>query len=211
MFHRVKPITFTTLALTALALAALGLIAPGCSNESASAETDKGAAQAAKATAQPEADKTAQPEADKTAQPTAAQPNGTTYGDGVKGASRVSIADLMADPKAYEGKTVQVEGTVADVCPKRGCWFEMAGQKPGDKVRFKVQDGVMVFPMDAKGKQAVAEGVVVAQTLSLEETRKYLEYQAKEYGKDDVDPASVTEPMTIVRLDGQGAVISDGK
>jgi hypothetical protein len=52
--------------------------------------------------------------------------------------------------------------------------------------------------------------VVAVQALSLEETRQYLEYQAREYGST-VDPASVTEPMTIVRLDGTGAVIRDGK
>jgi hypothetical protein len=86
----------------------------------------------------------------------------------------------------------------------------MAGEAPGQKMRFKVRDGEMVFPMDAKGKFAVAEGVVAVQQLSLEETRQYLEYQAREYGSG-VDPASVTEPMTIVRLDGTGAQIRDSK
>ncbi|MEM9489273.1 MAG: DUF4920 domain-containing protein, partial [Myxococcota bacterium] len=138
------------------------------------------------------------------------KPAGEVYGDGIQQSDVVAISKLMENPEAYAGKTVRVEGTVTDVCPKRGCWFEMAGERPGDKMRFKVQDGVMVFPMDAKGKHAVAEGVVVTQTLSLEDTRKYFEYQAKEYGKD-VDPASITEPMTIVRLDGKGAVIRDAK
>lgn len=133
---------------------------------------------------------------------------GELFGDGVKESQAVAITDILASPDQYAGKTVRVEGTVTDVCPKRGCWFEMAGTKPGDKLRFKVQDGVMVFPMTAKGKYAVAEGVVVAQKLSLEETREYLEYQAREYGKE-YDPASVTEPMTVVRLDGKGAVLRD--
>ena len=197
MFHRFQLIPSTTIVTASLALAL-----SGCSKDDAGGQTAEAAKPAATAATVAQAETPA-------AQPDKAA--GTTYGDGVQGAARVAIADLMADPRAYEGKTVQVEGTVADVCPKRGCWFEMAGQEPGDKVRFKVQDGVMVFPMDAKGKHAVAEGVVVAQTLSLEDTRKYLEYQAKEYGKDDVDPASVTEPMTIIRLDGKGAVITDGK
>ncbi|HWN70542.1 MAG TPA: DUF4920 domain-containing protein [Haliangium sp.] len=145
-----------------------------------------------------------------TAPAAAADQAGTVYGAGVSQTESVAMATLLADPKAYEGKTVRVEGTVTDVCPKRGCWFEMAGEQPGQKMRFKVRDGEMVFPMDAKGKYALAEGVVAVQALSLEETRQYLEYQAREYGST-VDPASVTEPMTIVRLDGTGALVRDGK
>ena len=141
---------------------------------------------------------------------TNAKPGEDVYGTGVGNGEKVTIAEVLANPQSFAGKTVQVEGTVTDVCPKRGCWFEMAGQAPGQKMRFKVQDGVMVFPMTAKGKHAVAEGVVNVQTLSLEETRAYLEYQAKEYGSE-VDPTKVTEPMTVVRLDGKGAVLGNAR
>ncbi len=136
--------------------------------------------------------------------------DGKSYGDPITQSESVSIDKLLGDPGAYADKPVRVEGMVTDVCPKRGCWFEMAGEKPGQKMRFKVQDGVMTFPMTAKGKYAVAEGVVKLQKLSLEESKKYAEYQAREYGKD-IDPESITEPMTIVRLDGKGAVIRDSK
>ncbi len=133
-------------------------------------------------------------------------PTGDVYGEGVQAAKVVSISEILADPKVYAGQRVRVESMVTDVCPKRGCWFDMAGDKPGQKLRFKVQDGIMVFPMDAKGKRVSAEGVVSLQPMTLEQTRKYLAYQAAEYGSD-VDPDSVTEPMTMVRLDGKGAVI----
>jgi len=134
---------------------------------------------------------------------------GTTYGAGVSVDAVVSIDELLAHPEAYEGKTVRVEGMVTDVCPKRGCWMDLAGSGPGQKVRFKVNDGEMTFPMEAKGSQANAQGVVAIQELSLEDSRKYAEYQAKEYGAT-VDPATITEPMTIVRIDGTGAVIRSG-
>jgi hypothetical protein len=135
----------------------------------------------------------------------AAAPAGQTFGAGVKLAETTPIATILADPKAFQGKTVRVEGMVTDVCPKRGCWFELAGASPGQKLKFKVTDGEMVFPLDAKGKQAVAEGVVAVRELSLEETKEYAEYEAKEYGKP-YDPASITKPTSIVRLDGTGAV-----
>lgn len=139
---------------------------------------------------------------------TTAAPTGQTFGAGVKLAETTPIDTILADPNAYKGKTVRVEGMVTDVCPKRGCWFEMAGGAPGKKLKFKVTDGEMVFPVDSKGKVAVAEGVVAVRELSLEETKQYAEYEAKEYGRP-YDPASITKPTSIVRLDGTGAVFRD--
>ena len=140
----------------------------------------------------------------------AAAPTGATFGAGVKLAETTPIDTILADPKAYQGKTVRVEGMITDVCPKRGCWFDLAGGGPGKKLKFKVTDGEMVFPVDAKGKVAVAEGVVAVRELSIEESKQYAEYQAKEYGIP-YDPASITKPTSVVRLDGTGAVFRDQK
>lgn len=138
----------------------------------------------------------------------AAAPKGQTFGGGIKLAESTSIDAILADPKAWNGKTVRVEGMITDVCPKRGCWMELAGTEPGHKLRFKVTDGEMVFPMDAKGQRATAEGTVAVKEMTLEESKEYAEYQAKEYGKP-YDPASITEPMVVARIDGTGAVIHD--
>lgn len=136
----------------------------------------------------------------------AAAPAGKTFGAGVKLAAATSIDEILANPKAWDGKTVRVEGMITDVCPKRGCWMELAGKEPGHKLKFKVTDGEMVFPMDAKGQQATAEGVIAVKELSVEESKQYAEYQAKEYGKP-YDPTSITGPTLVARLDGTGAVI----
>lgn len=140
----------------------------------------------------------------------AATPEGKTFGAGVSLTETVAIDAILADPASYQGKTVRVEGMITDVCPKRGCWFDMAGTEPGKKLKFKVTDGEMVFPVDAKGQWAVAQGVVSVRELSLEESKQYAEYQAKEYGMP-YDPASITEPTKLVRLDGTGAVFRDKK
>lgn len=128
-----------------------------------------------------------------------------TFGAGVKLGESTAIDAILAAPKDFRGKTVRVEGMVTDVCPKRGCWFELAGGKPGQKLRFKVTDGEMVFPMDSKGRKAVAEGVVAVTELTLEQTRERAKYEAQEYGKP-YDPAAITEPVVAVRIDGTGAV-----
>lgn len=131
-----------------------------------------------------------------------------SFGAGVTLTETVPVDRILDQPTAFAGKTVRVEGMVTDVCPKRGCWFEIAGGAPGKKLRFKVTDGEMVFPVDAKGMHAVAQGQVAVTELSLEDSKKYAEYQAREYGTK-VDPASITKPMQLVRLDGTGAVFRE--
>ncbi len=140
----------------------------------------------------------------------AGEVTGTKYGKGVTQPTTVSVEEVLANPQAYANKPIRVEGMVTDVCPKRGCWFEIAGNKPGQKLRFKVQDGDMVFPMEAKGQFAVAEGVLAVSELTMEQTKAMAEEQAKEYGTA-YDPASITKPSTQLRLDGTGAVIRDQK
>src|SRR3954466_7823256 len=103
--------------------------------------------------------------------PAQTRAKGQTFGAGVKLTTTTPIAAIIAEPKKFAGQTVRVEGLVTDVCEMRGCWFEMAGEKPGEKLRFKVTDGEMVFPVDSKGKHAVAEGVVAVHDLSLDDTK----------------------------------------
>ncbi|MBI5607785.1 MAG: DUF4920 domain-containing protein [Deltaproteobacteria bacterium] len=135
---------------------------------------------------------------------------GDKFGQGVTLSETVSIDALLANPDAYAGKRVRVEGEVEDVCRMRGCWFAMKGEKPGQTMKFKVTDGVMTFPVSAIGKWAVAEGQVRKMPLTLEQTIKVKEHEALEQGQA-FDPASVKEAMTLVRLDGLGAVIRDKK
>lgn len=169
------------------------------------AACDKQPAQKAEATAPAAPAATTATTAAPAAAAPPAQATGQTFGAGVKLADATSIDAILTEPKKYDGKTVRVEGMVTDVCPKRGCWFELAGGKPGQKLRFKVVDGEMVFPMDSKGRKAIAEGVVAVKELTLEQTKERAEYEAKEYGKA-YDPAAITEPAAIVRIDGTGAV-----
>jgi len=135
---------------------------------------------------------------------------GTKYGAGVTVVEVVPVSKILANPDEYAGKRVRVEGIVADVCQMRGCWFEMESDKPTETIKFKVTDGVMTFPTTAKGKYAVAEGIVKKMPLTLEQTIKMKEHEAVEQGKT-FDPATVKEPTTMIRLDGVGAVIRDQK
>jgi len=77
----------------------------------------------------------------------------------------VPLAKLLAAPGEYVGKTVQVRGKIVDVCQEMGCWLELTNDD-GQKIRIKVEDGVIVFPKDAAGKTVTAEGKFTGQDKS---------------------------------------------
>lgn len=119
---------------------------------------------------------------------------------------KTKISDVIAHPEKYDGKRIQIEGAIVGVCEKRGCWINIAGDKEGEKLRFKVEDGVIVFPMAIKGKTAVAEGVVKVVTYSKEDRISAGQKEAKEHGSA-FDPSTVKGPTTVIQLDGEGAVV----
>ncbi len=132
-----------------------------------------------------------------------------TYGTGVKTAETTSMAKILADPDAWVGKKVRIEGKVVDVCPMKGCWMELEETNGGAKMKVKVDDGVIVFPVDAKGKLAVAEGVVESIPMTRERYVAWLEHLAEEKGQK-LDPATVGDgPYRIFQIKGAGAEIAE--
>ena len=130
----------------------------------------------------------------------------TTYGKPLTVKETTKVSDILAKPEQFDGKRVKIEGPVVDVCQMRGCWIKIGGDKDFESLTFKVDDGVIVFPMSARGKTALVEGVVSVTTQSVEEQKKHGEHMAKEQGKA-FDPASVKGPKTVILLKGEGAEI----
>lgn len=122
----------------------------------------------------------------------------------------VPISTLMASPNHYVGKELTVEGTIVSVCSKRGCWMELATDDSFDRLRVKVRDGEMVFPIRARGQKAYATGALEAIKLDLEQTRAYLGHQAQQHNKP-FDPESVTQALTFYQLHPYGVEIRDAE
>jgi hypothetical protein len=136
---------------------------------------------------------------------------GTKYGDEITLEEKTSISDILANPAEYEGKKVLVEGTVVGVCAKRGCWIDLSSDKEFEKIRVKVNDGEIVFPMEAKGKTALVEGEVFAFSYEAEaECSGSCQEQAEEgEGKKEECENHEHEKVTktVYMIKGLGAVI----
>lgn len=67
--------------------------------------------------------------------------------------------DVLADPASFAGKTVRIEGHVADVCQNKGCWLVVTeGQ---NSVRVTMKDYGFFVPTDSTGATADLEGTIV--------------------------------------------------
>ncbi len=131
---------------------------------------------------------------------------GKKYGKALTIKDTTKVSQIMEKPEKFVGKKVLISGIVVDVCAHRGCWMDIASDKPYEKIQVKVKDGEIVFPITAKGQTAVVEGEVEELKLTKEQVLAMKKHQAEMYDKK-FDPASVTSGETIYRIKGLGAVI----
>lgn len=117
------------------------------------------------------------------------------------------IAQLLANPAAFQGKTVRVEGVVTGVCTMMGCWMALAPSDTpkGPGILIKVDDGVIVFPRSARGKRATAQGVVErvgsADAEGQEAAREHAEHEGRH-----ASPSGSTETVRW-QIKTTGAII----
>ncbi len=131
---------------------------------------------------------------------------GTQYGKALTLKEVTPLNTVVAQPESFIGKRILVEGTVTDVCKKRGCWIKIADDKQGVSLLVKVKDGEIVFPIESRGKKARVEGTIEKITFTMEQTRERHKSQCKLEGKE-FDPKKVTRPDVIYRLKAFGAEI----
>jgi len=85
----------------------------------------------------------------------------------------LELAQLLAQPEAYDGQTLTLVGTAREVCAKKGCWLLMAeGER---ELRMTFLDYGFFVPLDSAGSEVTAEGVFRIQETPVEEARHYLE------------------------------------
>ena len=87
---------------------------------------------------------------------------------------------------------VIVEGTIVDVCQKKGCWMRV--QDGEDELFVRFQDYSFFVPMNSAGHRVVMHGTSVAQVVEVDELRHY----AEDAGKSADEIALIIEPETRV-------------
>jgi hypothetical protein len=120
----------------------------------------------------------------------------------------VTVAEVLAKPDAYVGTTVQVKGKVTEVCQMMGCWMNIADPATNKSIRIKVNEGEIVFPKDAPGKTAIAEGKLVKLSMTKEQAIAQARHVAEEQGRK-FDATSVKGGSVTYQINGTGTVLID--
>jgi hypothetical protein len=130
------------------------------------------------------------------------------YGKDLTLKETTKISAIYASPGTFAGKRVKVQGPIVAVCEMKGCWIELGSDQEFQAIRFKVDDGVIVFPMTAKGLTATVEGVVSVETESVEQQLEHGKQMEKEMNKP-FDPKTVKGPKTVIMIKGEAAEVQD--
>jgi hypothetical protein len=132
-----------------------------------------------------------------------------TFGEPASGKTdmpTVPVQAAMKDAEQYNGKHLYLTGTVASVCPKKGCWITLgdADAKPMF-IKFTCPVDGRLIPMEAVGKPAIVEGIVKVVTLSEAEARHYKE----DAGASAEEIAKIVGPQTQITVASPSARIAD--
>lgn len=116
------------------------------------------------------------------------------HGSRPQGLPCIPLDRLMRKSATWEGKAVQVRGTISGVCEKKGCWLRLSSGKDELFVRFK--DYSFFVPFDVVGRPVLVEGVVKRRTLSEEERRHF----AEDAGKSPEEVAKIKGEVSALQL-----------
>ena len=112
------------------------------------------------------------------------------YGNMSKIQKVYGVDKLIDNKNDYMNSIVKVEGVIEEVCPMRGCWLQVVGENDYNKIRIKVKDGDIVFPLSSKGRKVVAEGQFSVLTLNEKQAKNWKKHLAAEKGIK-IDTASI--------------------
>ncbi|RUO35975.1 hypothetical protein CWE13_10560 [Aliidiomarina shirensis] len=82
------------------------------------------------------------------------------FGDEVPDTEVTNLETFFENPNSYIGKTILVEGVITNSCENMGCWMTLKTSSDHELFRIKVNDGEMVFPIEARGRTAWAYGSI---------------------------------------------------
>ena len=131
------------------------------------------------------------------------------YGDDFNYDSIQSISSLINNANKFLDKQIITEGNIVDVCPMKGCWIEIKDSDSDQIIRVKVQDDIIIFPQDSKGKKVIVNGVFKKIEFTEKQAIKWKIHLAEEKGLklEKSDLTLDSSDLIEYRIRGLGAKI----
>ena len=124
------------------------------------------------------------------------------YGEKISMENSINYSD--ASKKAYTEGSLKatISGKIIETCAKKGCWMRINTQTDTLLVRFR-DYGFFVPTSGAAGKEAIIQGDLFVDTVSV----KHLRHYAKDAGKTQEEIDKITEPKIGLSFTADGVII----
>jgi hypothetical protein len=119
---------------------------------------------------------------------------------GEYGGVKFKSMDAKSISSAPTEGDVVIKTTVAEVCPKKGCWMSVKGEKPSEVVRVTFKDYGFFVPTELNGKEIAMQGRFVKHTETVEEQKHLL----KDAKRPQAEIDAITQPRETLRFVATG-------
>jgi hypothetical protein len=131
-------------------------------------------------------------------------PSTGTFGKEVSYDQAIAADQVAGLFNASDTVAVRVFGHISASCKHTGCWMDFdLGNNNALHVTFI--DESFTIPLDAAGKNAVAEGIAIRELIPVEKLQNY----AREDGKSEAEIAAITEPTYAYEFIANGVLIEE--
>ena len=128
------------------------------------------------------------------------------YGAALDAQSVLPINDLalsFSTMKKTDTLFTKVQGTIKDVCTKKGCWMTLdLGDEKDLMVRFK--DYGFFMPLDAKG-DVIINGFATISETSVEDLKHY----AEDAGASELEIEAIVAPELTYSFEADGVLLEN--
>lgn len=121
------------------------------------------------------------------------------FGAAITADGAVAATEVVNKLGKADSVRVKVRGEITSCCQSKGCWMTMPISADKD-MTVKFKDYAFFVPKNSAGKEAVIDGWVYREELSVDELRHYAEDEGKP--QEEIDKITKPEERIIFMADG---------
>ena len=141
---------------------------------------------------------TASTEAEKQGQSTG------NFGNEVVSAGAIPANEITGVFTDSDTTGITISGNITASCKHSGCWMNV-DMGNGETIHVTFLDESFTIPLDAAGKNVIAQGVAIRELIPVETLQNY----AREDGKTEEEVAAITEPVYAYEFIASGVLIEE--
>lgn len=122
---------------------------------------------------------------------------GSAFDDAI---TAVNLKNLITDSDKFDGDTISTEGTIKQVCKKKGCFFILVNEAATEQARISFKDYSFFIPTNTAGSRVKLNGTFDVKTITEEDAKHY----AEDAGED---PDAINGPQKEYSLTATSVMI----